>query len=246
MNIKAVLVDDEIDSIGAMLIQLNRHCPQVHVIGSFTSVEEAYEFLAHHEVDILFVDIEMPRLNGFELLSKLGKFTFKVVFVTAYDQFGIKAIKFQAFDYLLKPVDPDELKEVIYKYESQYNFEKDTNPYSNTVTSLNLEDKILIPVGSEFEFIQMDNIIRCESDDNYTLFYLTNKKKIIVSKTLKLIESKLPNNTFIRVHSSHLINIHYISRYHKSDGGYFELTNGENIPLSRTRKDEILKMLRIW
>ncbi len=246
MNIKAVLVDDEIDSIGAMLIQLNRHCPLVHVIGSFTSSEEAYEFLAHHEVDILFVDIEMPRLNGFELLSKLGKFTFKVVFVTAYDQFGIKAVKFQAFDYLLKPVDPEELKEVVKKYAENITIGHDEDSLKTKKSSrLSMDDKLLIPVGSEYEFIPMDSIIRCESDDNYTLIHLIDKKKIIVSKTLKLIESKLPIDIFLRVHSSHLINIHYISSYHKSDGGYFELINGENIPLSRSRKDEILKILGI-
>jgi len=246
MNIKAVLVDDEMDSIGAMLIQLNRHCPQVQVIDSFTSSEEAYSFLKENDIDILFVDIEMPRMNGFELLTHLGKFSFKVVFVTAYDQFGIKAIKFQAFDYLLKPVDPEELKEVIEKFEENLSNITDISESSRqTKSPLDLQDRILLPVGSEFEFVQTQDIIRCESDDNYTLIFLSSNKKIIVSKTLKLMESKLPSNIFMRVHSSHLINSHYINKYHKSDGGYFEMKNGETVPLSRSKKDDILKLLGI-
>lgn len=246
MNIKAVLVDDEMDSIGAMLIQLNRHCPRVQVVDSFTSSEEAYGFLKENDIDILFVDIEMPRMNGFELLTQLGKFSFKVVFVTAYDQFGIKAVKFQAFDYLLKPVDPEELKEVIEKFEESLSNVTDISESSSQNKGpLDLQDRILLPVGSEFEFVQTQDIIRCESDDNYTLIFLNNNKKIIVSKTLKLMESKLPSNIFMRVHSSHLINSHYINKYHKSDGGYFEMKNGETVPLSRSKKDDILKLLGI-
>lgn len=246
MNIKAVLVDDEVDSIGAMLIQLNKHCPQIQVVESFTSSEEALDFLLINDIDILFVDIEMPRMNGFELLSRLGKFTFKVVFVTAYDQFGIKAIKFQAFDYLLKPVDPEELKEVVAKYiEGLHRNNNLQNDLFQDTKTLNMDDRITLSVGSEFEFVKTNEIIRCESDDNYTIIFLANHKKLVVSKTLKIIESKLPTHSFIRVHSSHLINIHYIKKYHKSDGGYFEMLNGENIPLSRTKKEEILKSLGI-
>lgn len=243
MNIKAVLVDDEVDSIGAMMIQLNRHCPQVQVVGSFSSSEEALQFLQGAEIDILFIDIEMPILTGFEILSRLGKFAFKVVFVSAYDEFGIKAIKFQAFDYLLKPVDPEELKEVIAKYKSQIT----ENEHSRNTENLRiqLDDRILIPIGSEMEFLHTSEILRCESDDNYTMIFLTDRTKIIISKTLKHMASMLPPKKFIRVHSSHLIHVDHIKSYHKSDGGYFEMTNGDNIPLSRNKKDEILNLLGI-
>jgi len=238
--IRAVIVDDEPDNISVLKLLLNKYLPQVSVLATFTDSLEALNFLRDEETDICFLDIEMPRLNGFDLLTALGKFKFKTIFVTAYDDFGIKAVKYQIFDYLLKPVDVDDLKACIKRYEDQV----ESNLIQNDATVwTNKNDKILLPVGQEYEFVQLDEIIRCESDDNYTTLYLDESRSILVSKTLKFIEDQLPVQQFLRVHNKHLINITKIKKYVKSDGGYFILTDGASVPLSRYRKDEVLRIL---
>lgn len=242
--INAVLIDDEADSIGVMLIQLTKHCPGVNVMATFSDSRIALQYLQEHTPDIVFLDIEMPHLNGFELLTQLGKFAFKVIFVSAYDQFGIKAVKISAFDYLVKPVDPEELKETIARLMSSTDVEGEDVPTAVLDKNI-LPGRLLVPIGSELEFIAIEDIIRCEADDNYCTIYTIQNDKILLSKTLKYIETQLPNTFFMRTHNSHLINTNFIKKYIKTDGGYFELKDGTTIPLSRTKKEEILKLLGI-
>lgn len=240
-SIRAVLVDDEADSIGVLQILLKKYAPEVVVRATFTNSKEALEYLRQEETDVLFLDIEMPGLDGFELLSKLGSFSFKPIFVSAYDEFGVKAIKYRIFDYLVKPIDPEELLQTIRRLKSELTEEEKVNAEKIDHVSI-LHDKILIPVGNEYEFVQISEIVRCEADDNYTRLYLGDQV-FLVSKTLKYFEDVLPASHFLRTHNKHLINVNKIKKYVKSDGGYFELTSGGTIPLSRYRKEDVLKRL---
>ncbi|MCB0648340.1 MAG: response regulator [Saprospiraceae bacterium] len=240
-SIRAVLVDDEADSIGVLQILLKKYAPEVVVRATFTNSKEALEYLRQEETDVLFLDIEMPGLDGFELLSKLGSFSFKPIFVSAYDEFGVKAIKYRIFDYLVKPIDPEELLQTIRRLKNELAEEEKVNIEKIDHVSI-LHDKILIPVGNEYEFVQISEIVRCEADDNYTRLYLGDQV-FLVSKTLKYFEEVLPASHFLRTHNKHLINVNKIKKYVKSDGGYFELTSGGTIPLSRYRKEDVLKRL---
>ena len=240
-SIRAVLVDDEADSIGVLQILLKKYAPEVVVRATFTNSKEALEYLRQEETDVLFLDIEMPGLDGFELLSKLGSFSFKPIFVSAYDEFGVKAIKYRIFDYLVKPIDPEELLQTIRRLKNELAEEEKVNIEKIDHVSI-LHDKILIPVGNEYEFVQISEIVRCEADDNYTRLYLGDQV-FLVSKTLKYFEEVLPASHFLRTHNKHLINVNKIKKYVKSDGGYFELTSGGTIPPSRYRKEDVLKRL---
>lgn len=234
-KINCVIIDDEPHSIGVMKMQLESHCPEVEVLATFTDSILAFSYLQNNQPSIVFVDIEMPRLNGFELLTKLGEYTFKPIITSAYDEFGIKAIKHQIFDYLVKPIDPDELVETIKKYTAS------ENSHSEILTIR--KDKILLPDSQEVKFVSIENIIRCESDKNYTTVFLSDGSKTIVSKTIKVFEELLPESIFLRVHNKHLVNSTFIKSYIKTDGGSFQLEDGSTIPLSRYRKDEIFKIL---
>lgn len=236
-TIKAVLVDDEKHSLGVLQILLESHCPEVEINAVFEDSIEALSYLSDNTPDIVFIDIEMPRLNGFELLEKLGQIKFKPVIISAYDQFGIKAVKHNIFDYLVKPIDPIELKKTISRYLIEINSENNNEKVSK------FDDRILLPIGSEFEFVKIDNIIRCESDSNYTHIMLDEGKSLLISKTLKTIEEALPSNQFLRVHNKHLINVDFVKKYIKTDGGFFQMEGGTEVPLSRYRKEEVLTFL---
>ncbi len=233
-KIKCIIIDDEIHSIGVTTILLEEHCPMVELKATFTDSIDAYTFLKENEIDLVFIDIEMPRLNGFELLEKLENYSFKPVILSAYDEFGIKAVKHQIFDYLVKPIDPNELKATIEKYI-------ESTEGNQSVSKL--EDRILLPQSNRVDFVRIEDIVRCESEKNYTTVFLNNGTSILVSKTMKSIEDVLPNALFLRVHNKHLINASYIRTYHKTDGGYFEMYDGFSVPLSRYKKDMVLRKL---
>lgn len=239
--ITAVLLDDEADSIGVMKILLKKYAPEVHILASLTNSSEALDFLRTNQPDILFLDIEMPGMDGFELLSELGRFSFTPIFISAYEEFGIKALRYKVFDYLIKPIDPQELVTTIQRYKEELIRNQEPRIKKEEQISF-LFDKVLLPVGNEYEFVKVNDILRCEADDNYTTLYLSNQT-FLVSRTLKFFEENLPLQYFLRVHNKHLININQIKKYIKSDGGYFELIDGSLIPLSRYRKEEILKRI---
>lgn len=245
--IRAVIIDDEPHATKSLEILLSEDCPQVQVIASFNHPAEALLFLRSNQVDLIFLDIDMPFMNGFELLNRLAPINFDIIFVTAYDQYAIKAFKFSAFDYLLKPVDEVELINSLRKLENKSkkstqnsNFEHLLEVFKSGQSAIK---RIALPTLEGFEFIEVEKIIRCESDSNYTKIFLQNLPMMLVSRTLKEIEETLSDLPFIRVHNSHIIAKNHVKKYVKADGGYILMIDNSEIPISRARKEEVINEL---
>lgn len=242
---KAILVDDEKNALEMLEWTLKQNCPDVEVIAMCESPIEAVEKIRSLKPDLIFLDIEMPQLNGFDLLDRLGKHDSDVIFTTAYNQFAIKAFKTCAIDYLLKPIEPDELKGAVQKAAAKkskvsaeqldllMNYIKPEKPKPK---------RIALTASDHLIFVETEKIIYCESDSNYTIFFLTNGEKIIVSKTLKDVEEILEGGEFFRVHASYLINLKHVSKFTRGDGGYVVMSNNQHITVSRKKKDEFFEL----
>ncbi|HNI04485.1 MAG TPA: LytTR family DNA-binding domain-containing protein [Flavobacteriales bacterium] len=245
-ELTAVLVDDEEHCTDMLAWMLAEYCPQVHVAAIFNNPEKALHHLRTNRPDVLFLDIEMPGLNGFDLLTRLGHQPRALVFCTAYDQFAIKAIKHQALDYLLKPVDKDELRTAVSKAAVQ-NEDPDllvkVGKLLNALKAPAPAQRIAIPTRDGLEMVDVERIIHAQADDNYTELHLDGGKRIVVSRTLKDIEADLPGDRFMRVHSGHLVALPFIVRYVRGNGGFVVLPDGVELPVSRAKKDELLARL---
>jgi two-component system LytT family response regulator len=240
----AIIIDDEAKGRMALRQKLKEYCPYVHLDGEAEDGDEGLKLIGECQPDIVFLDIEMPRLNGFDMLQRLQRKDFHLIFTTAYDHYAIKAIRFAAFDYLLKPVDIEELKAAVGKI-SQNGLETNNGRRLealayNLQTALN---KIAISTLEGLLFFDLDDIIHIEAQSNYTVFSFSNRPRLTVSKTLKEFEELLPTEQFFRPHHSHIINLQYIKKYMKGDGGQIELQNGELVDVSRKKKEEFLKLL---
>jgi len=244
--ITAIIIDDEAKGRLALRQKLQSYCPEVKILEEAVDGMEAIPLIEKHQPQLIFLDIEMPRMNGFEMLNAINKKDFHIIFTTAYDQYAIKAIKYAAFDYLLKPVDIEELKNCIAKINTTKNdqtknqIELLQQNIRNPKRQLN---KLAIPTLEGLLFFDINDIIHLEANSNYTIIHLSNKTKITASKTLKEFEELLPENIFFRTHHSYLINLNYIKKYIKGDGGQIELQNGTFIDVSRRKKDEFLKAI---
>ncbi|MBS1663795.1 MAG: response regulator [Bacteroidetes bacterium] len=240
----AIIIDDEAKGRLALRQKLKDYCPDVQLLGEAEDGEEGLRMIAQHQPDIVFLDIEMPRMNGFEMLVQLPRKNFHLLFTTAYDHYAIKAIRFSAFDYLLKPVDIEELKGAIAKIRQEgrqdNTGERIETLAHNLLTSLN---KIAIPSMNGLLFFDLQDIVHIEAQSNYTVFSFVNRPRLTVSKTLKEFEELLPADLFFRPHHSHIINLKYIKKYIKGDGGQIELQNGELVDVSRKKKDEFLRLI---
>lgn len=245
---KAILIDDEIFNLENLRTLLEKHCPQVNILATAQNVADAVNAIEKHLPDLIFLDIQMGEQTGFDVLNLLPKRNFEVIFVTAYDQYGIQAVKFAALDYLLKPVDIDELKIAVNKVEeklaaqsrnSQLDFLLQQLKRPEAVTS-----KIALPTQSEIRYIALSEIIRCEADNTYTFFFLANNEKILVSKSLKEYADLLKPNGFLRTHQSHLVNPKFVKSWLKEDGGILLLTSGEKIPISKPNKEMVKQALQ--
>lgn len=244
--ISAIIVDDESKGRLALREKLSAYCPQIKVLAEASNGHEALMLIQHHNPQLIFLDIEMPRMNGFEILNELPERNFRIIFTTAYDQYAIKAIKYSAFDYLLKPIDIEELKTAVLKVDVQ---ENNQTKKQAELLNQNMQQpkkqlsKLAIPTLDGLMFYDINDIIHLEANSNYTNIHLTNKIKITASKTLKEFEELLPEDIFFRTHHSHLINLKYIKRYIKGDGGQIELQNGTYVDVSRRKKEEFLKTM---
>jgi two-component system, LytTR family, response regulator len=240
----AIIIDDEERAITMLQWLLATYCTNVTVIASANNAQDGIEKIKSLQPQIVFLDIEMPLMNGFEMLNHFdGQFDFKVIFTTAYDQYALQAIKLSALDYLMKPIDKDELIAAIIKLEEY----KNANPLQVKLLN-NLKgdlSKIALNTLEGVEIIEIDSIVRCQSDSNYTTIYFENNKKKLFSKTLKSLEELLQGQSFMRIHQSHLINLKFIKKYHKGDGGDVELMNGEFFPVARNKKQDLLTFLGI-
>jgi two-component system, LytTR family, response regulator len=244
-EIKAIIIDDELHCINTLSRQLEKYCPQIKLLTRCESAAAGMSAIANLQPDLVFLDIEMPRMNGFEMLQHMPKINFEVIFTTAYDQFAIKAIRFSALDYLLKPIDKDELIGAVEKVHSRKDHFLSSQQLdlllSNLYNQKNGLQKIALPTLEGYELVLAAQIVRCESDGNYTMVYFKNGQKLLVSKTLKDIEELLAGHHFFRVHHSHLINLNEINRYIKGDGGYVVMSDNANVNVARSKKDALLK-----
>lgn len=248
-EIKAIIVDDEQHCIDALQTMLQKKCPGVQVIATAKSVRDAKELVDELQPDLVFLDVEMPYQNGFELLKLFEKVFFDVIFTTAYEQYALKAIKFNALDYLLKPFSVKELQDALDKCrERKSNRVKDqqgTSPMDvflqNMKTLQQTHKKIALPTINGLVFMPVQNIVRCESTGNYTRIFFTDKKNLMVSRPLKEFEELLSDVDFFRVHNSHLINMQQMQSYIQGEGGFALMSDGTQVEVSRRRKADFLK-----
>lgn len=243
--IKTVLVDDEKHSIATLAWKLEKFCPEVEIVAQFTDAHEALQYLQNNPPDLVFLDIEMPRLNGFEILEEFGgQAPFEVIFTTAYDEFGIRAVKVNALDYLLKPLQNQELKEALEKFKRKGGKPMEVLFSNQKEPPASMPDRIALATKESIEFVSPEDIVLCTSDSNYTMIHLAGGRKKLISKTLKEVEEWLAPFSFYRAHHSHLVNLHHIKEYVRADGGYLLLSNKMTLPVARNRKDELLKMIK--
>jgi two-component system LytT family response regulator len=247
MQIKAVIIDDEQHSLETTDILVRKYCPCVLVTGLADSPEKGITIIDTLKPDLVFLDIAMPRMNGFEMLQYLYFKEFDIVFTTAFDAYAIKAFKVNAIDYLLKPIEPEELIKAVDKVKTKLEKNIHLNRIDEILQNAGLaglkKNKLALPVEGKIAMIEYDSILYCESDGNYTNIYLTNQKKIMVSRTLKDVESSLPHPPFLRIHHSFVVNINHIKEYIRGEGGEVLLSNGDQIRVSRNKKEELLATL---
>jgi len=241
--LKVIIIDDELYARKTLISLIKKVSNNVHVIASADNVTEGYQLINKHKPDLIFLDIEMPRKNGFDLLNMFDKINFQVVFITAYDQYAIKAIKFSALDYILKPINTNELKDSILKAQNN----KDTydririDSLLNTVGGNEKIKSIILQSRENYIKVNLSDIILLKGDGNYTVFFFKDKKTLLVSKTLKEYEDLLLENNFFRVHKSAIINLNCIVKYTKGDGGFVTMINDEVVKVSRYRKKEFIE-----
>jgi len=247
--IRAVIIDDEKNNVENLQGLLKKHCPSVTIVATALNADEGKEKILQHDPDLIFLDIQMPGKNGFDLLQSLPQHDFEVIFVTAFDQYGIRAVKFSAIDYLLKPVNIDELKSAVQKAEEKSEKKKNNLQLENLLQLLQnrqqkTEHRLALATAKETRFVKPEQIIRCESSNVYTSFYLTDGKKIMVSKPIYEYEELLKDYSFIRCHQSHLVNTTKIKSWIKEDGDRLLLEDGSKIPVSRNKKEMVAEALQ--
>jgi two-component system, LytTR family, response regulator len=245
--IKTLIVEDEQKSLEMLAAIIQKNCPELNLIGLAKNVGEGVEMIKSLKPELVFLDISMPDGSGFDLLERVGGSKFELIFATASDQHAIRAIKYSACDYLLKPIDLDELKLAVNKVVEKKNAVPNMENLQFLIQHLKRSDenfqKITLPTGNAYEIVNIKDIIRCEADGSYTNFYLMDKRKIMVSAGLKHYEELLPEKEFIRVHHHHLINMTHVVRFLKEDGGYAVMSDGTKIEISRRKKEAFMDKL---
>ena len=245
--IQAMLIDDEVHSLDALHILLSEYCPQVEVVAMCRSGSEALGKIHELNPELLFLDIEMPNMTGFELLSRVPGHEFDVIFTTAYNQYAIDAIRIKAMDYLLKPVDEEELVFAVQRAEERIKERIQSKQIDVLLTNIhgvsNEFQKLAIPTQEGLHFINIRDICYCSGDGNYTNIVTSTGEKYLISKTLKGTEEMLSHPSFFRTHQSYLVNLHYIKQYIRGSGGYLVLQDGTTIQVARSRKEALMKVI---
>lgn len=244
--LKAIIIDDEPYCCEILAAMLESDCPDVEVISICSNASDGLINIRQYSPDLVFLDVEMPRMNGFEMLEQLPSTNFHLIFTTSYDQYALKAIHFSAIDYLLKPIDREELKKAVQKVKER---QQVTIPQQLEILMEKLKQnsnpasKIALPTMEGLQMIPIETIVSCESDDNYTDIKLKTGKKLLVTRSLKEIEEILEQHSFIRVHRSYLVNLNEIEKYIKGEGGYLVMSDGTSIDVARNKKEVLLKKL---
>ena len=245
--IKTIIVEDEQKSREMLVALIQKNCPELEIIGTAKDVLEGVDLIKSAKPELVFLDISMPNGTGFDLLEQASGVPFEVIFATATDQHALRAIKYSACDYLLKPIDVDELKQAVNKVVRKKKEVPSMDNLQFLIEHLKRTDenfqKITLPTGNAYEIISIKDIVRCEADGSYTTFFLSDKRKLVISAGLKHYEELLPESDFIRVHHHHLINMHHVLRFLKEDGGYAIISDGSKIEISRRKKETFMERL---
>ncbi|MBC3846031.1 response regulator transcription factor [Winogradskyella echinorum] len=243
--LKAVIVDDEPKAIQGLIWELSNFSNEIEVIASFTNPDDALKFLDSNTPDCLFLDVQMPTIGGFQFLEQLKSIDFAVVITTAYDEYAIKALKHEAIDYLLKPIDSDDLKDTIAKIKKHGERTINSMKFERMLSNFNSKfdkKRITINTDGKLLFLDVDDIVYVESDGNYSTLFLQDQKKIVVTKKLKEVDAILPEHYFFRIHNSYIINLNKIKAFIKNEG-YVIMDSNHKIPVARQRKSDFLEKL---
>jgi two-component system LytT family response regulator len=245
--INAILIDDELTGLEALQLAIQKYCPDVLIKGVYNTPQEGLEGIRSVNPDLVFLDVQMPQMSGFDVLQQASPVTFDVIFVSAHDQYAIKAIKFSALDYLLKPVDVDELIHAVKKVKERLNTKSNFFQYQSVLNNVQLRtgkiEKLAVPSLDGIDFFDTQDIIYCKADGSYTNLILKGNQHVMVCKNLKDFENILVDSGFCRVHHSSLVNLRHVQKYIKGDGGYVILTDNHHVDISRRKKEEFLALL---
>jgi two-component system LytT family response regulator len=244
--LKTVIVDDEEDAVNFIESIVNEYCPNIEIVGRAFSAIEGIETINREKPDLIFLDVEMPHGSGFDLLAGFPEKDFDVIFITAFNHYAIRAIKFSAVDYILKPININEFIEAVKRVEVSRK-EKKGHRVDYRALFENLQtpvpSKLAIPTSSGMEYLKTINIIRIEADRSYSWFFMDDGQKHLVSRNLKEYQELLGDRNFFRTHNSHLINLEHVKKYIRHEGGYIEMTDGSTVPISRGKKDLFLEQM---
>lgn len=240
---KAILVDDEKYSIEILTVLIGKFLPQVEIAAACMDPVQAIEQIRRLNPEIVFLDVQMPRLTGFQLLQQTRRTDFEVIFITSSEEYALEALKAGAIDYLLKPVQPDELRQAYLKVVEKKERNRHLDRLMNYIKPERISAKKFALTGSDhLVFVEPNDIIYCESDSNYTTFFLVNGEKVMIAKTLKDVEELLPREGFFRIHASYLINVKHVTKFTRGDSGYVIMSNHQELSVSRNKKDEFFEM----
>ncbi len=245
---RAFLIDDEQDSLESLSAEIQQYCPEITIAGTFNDPRKGLEALQNEKPDLLFLDIEMPHLNGFELLQKVGQIDFDVIFVTAYDEYAVKAFEFNAVDYLLKPILKAKLIQAVQKASEKQGAHLDNDQIKALINNIQLHSRlemenIALPTAEGFEFIHVNDIAYLQADNNYTWVHLLSKQKYYLTRTLKEMAAMIHFPQFFRSHQSYYVNLNHVKKYVRGQGGYLVLKDGTQIPVSRANKEPLIHLL---
>lgn len=248
MEIRAIIVEDEQPARETLELYLRKYCPEVNVVAHAEDAKIALEVIRNNPAELVFMDVELPFGNAFDLLDKVGNIDFQTIFITAYDQYAMDALNNNAIHYILKPIDIEELIKAVDKVKSK--LESDSKMTFDPVAEVksfnkSQEKKFIFPHLNGFDLIEIGTIVRCQADDNYTEFYFTNGSKKLISKTLKKIEEQLKNCGFLRVHKSHLVNLNHIISYQKGQTGSLIMSDKSEVSITPSKKAILMKILEL-
>jgi two-component system, LytTR family, response regulator len=244
--IRVLIIDDEIHCVKSLMWDLHEAAPQIEVVGSAASGAEGIEMIAAHSPDLIFLDISMPGMNGFEMLEQLPSIPFKVIFTTAHDQYAAKAFRKSAVDFLVKPIDRKDLLEAIEKVAGASKTEKTGGIVSNLLQNYRkpeAKQRIALPLRDGYEFAIPQEIIYLEAEGSYTKIFFTDKKHLLVSRSIGDIAEMLPDDLFVRIHHSYIVNIESVTHFLRTDGGFVQLKNGTKLLVSKSKKNEVMDRL---
>jgi two-component system LytT family response regulator len=244
--IRSLIIDDEQNCIDSLAYDLQKNCSEVEVVETCTSPKQGLMAIRKQKPDLVFLDVQMPWMNGFEMLELLDEINFAIIFTTAFDQFAAKAFRLSAVDYLLKPVDISDLKEAVKKAAERVKSKSGGDNINNLLHNINnpeAKQRVAFAGRDGFEFIEITSIIYAQAEGAYTHVFLNNKRKLIISKTLSDVEEMLPPTQFQRIHHSTLVNLAHVTHFYKSDGGFVQLDSGEKLVVSKSKKEDLMAKL---